>query len=107
MYSIKVLFSTPFPVVPVVHAEDVTVMEIDGVAVVTFIRTGDLSYESRFNIRLKPGSAISRKLLSITLYMALIDARNQCNRWGVNFSLIAFSGKCLYSGILEQSLELS
>ena len=79
MYSIKVLFSTPFPVVPVVHAEDVTVMEMDGVAVVTFIRTGDLSSGSRFNIRLVPGFATSRKLLSITLYMALIDARNQCN----------------------------
>ena len=43
-------------------AEDVTVMEVDGTAVVTFTRFGDLSLGSRFNIAVVPGSATSRKL---------------------------------------------
>ena len=66
MCSTKLDFSTPFPVVPIVRAEDVTVLESDGVAVVTFTRTGNLGAGSRFNIRLMPGSAVSRMLLSIT-----------------------------------------
>ena len=74
-------FSTPFPAVPVVLAQDVIVMEIDGVAVVTFTRTGDLGKASRFTVRLAPGSATSRKLPNIILCMSLIDARCQCNSW--------------------------
>ena len=43
-------------------AEDVTVMEVNGTAVVTFIRSGDLSSGSKFNVTVVPGSATSRKL---------------------------------------------
>ena len=51
-------------------AEDVTVKEMDGIAVVTFTRTGDLSSESRFNVRLVSESATSRKLpLCINMHM--------------------------------------
>ena len=62
-YIVVYLLSPLFlSAVPVVSAENVTVMEMDGVAVVTFTRTGDLLLGSRFNVTLMSGSAISRKL---------------------------------------------
>ncbi len=56
--------NSPLPTVPVVSAveSDVTVLEMNGVAVVTFTRAGDLSLLSRFNVRLMSGSASSCKL---------------------------------------------
>ena len=67
MLNTKLDFSTSFPAVSIVRAENVIVMESVGVAVVTFNRTGgDLSSGSTFFARLMPGSATSRKLPSIT-----------------------------------------
>ena len=44
---------------------DVTVMEADGRAVVTFIRSGDISSGSRFTVDVVPGTATTRKLPTI------------------------------------------
>ena len=53
-----------FPAVPVLRVENVTVMESDGTAVVTFTRSGDISSGSRFIVEVVPGTATTRKLLS-------------------------------------------
>ena len=63
--------NSPLSAVPVVSAveSDVTVLEMNGVAVVTFTRAGDLTLLSRFNVRLMSGSASSCKLhIPNTLY---------------------------------------
>ena len=57
-----------FSAVPVLRAEDVIVVEMDSEAVVVFTRFGDLSRGSRFNVRLMPGSATSRKLPYHSMY---------------------------------------